>query len=57
MIRMAAANNLKNYWKNMKEIQPSQNKSALLAKLCCVIWSHKLINKLTTFQEISFFLS
>ena len=57
MICMAVANNLKNYWKNMKEIQSSQNKPALLAKLCCVIWSHKLLNKITTFQEISFFLS
>ena len=54
---LAATNNFKKYWKNMKEIQPSQNKHALLAKLCCGIWLHKLINKITSFEEVSFFLS
>ena len=29
---MAAANNLKNYWNNMKEIQPFKNKPSLLSK-------------------------
>ena len=57
MVCMAATNNLKQYWKNMKEIQPSQNKPALQAKLCRGIWLHKLINKITSLQEVSFFLS
>ena len=47
---MAVVNNLKKYWKNMKEIQSSQNKPALLAKLCCVRWSKKVINKNDTLQ-------
>ena len=41
----------------MKEIQPSQNKPALLAKLCRGIWLQKLINKIASFQEVSFILT